>query len=150
MVEPPEPQSEAPTVGWRTIETAPDTDADVSVWVVGGQFVTPTMVRAEGDYWRFEATTLPGSTRIPILWHPAMDNGAEPESPKDETIQAHRTSIPEDETAAIRQARQIFEELVPHTSTPMVYVGFLRMCGGIENNNKADRIEKTMHALLSR
>ncbi|MET3409301.1 hypothetical protein [Methylobacterium sp. 1030] len=135
--------------GWVSIETAPDADSSARVWVLGGRYREPTLMWANGAYWRFEAQALPGCSRTPTLWHANAGGWTPPEMPPQEMIAAHAVAVPADEPDPISKARAIWEETDPNLGTPMEYVGYLRNRGGGENKAKADRIEKAMRDLAS-
>ncbi len=52
---------------WQPIETAPDATVDLLILVYGGRYATPTVVAADGEYWRFNIGKLKA---IPTHWMP--------------------------------------------------------------------------------
>lgn len=52
--------------GWQPIETAPEYAPHLKVLIVGGAWLEPTIVGADGAWWRYSKDR--GSMGIPTHW----------------------------------------------------------------------------------
>ena len=55
---------------WQPIETAPDDYK--TIWVIGGMYEEPTMLGADGSFWRYELRQNPNLKNWPTHWTPLI------------------------------------------------------------------------------
>lgn len=66
--------------GWQPIETAPGNDFQGKVLIVGGAWPKPSLVKNDGNWWRFRLRSADGAIGVPTHWQhlPAPPEGETP------------------------------------------------------------------------